>query len=246
MADPGTRPCLPPRPPSCKSGAGAPVDLTSVRCARPPSERLQDKGRTALLEATIDRFGLTAATIKRSAETPALHADSRASREPRYASREPAGVPRGAATHFPRPAAVQASQLPPLDRGSGTMIRIRVGNGRQGVRWPGVVLRSRRDPRDRDGWQRQAVSCPTKYVRILRRMIGGRKLWSTQLVQDGCPPRTAWRMMRVHTLAPGWHRYARGRRSAVARDRITQERTASEPGRSLTGPPARIRGSGVR
>jgi len=56
------------------------------------------------------------------------------------------------------------------------------------VHWNGLVLRLCLDPRDKHGWQQQALACRTKYVRVLRREIKGRTRWFAQLVQEGAAP----------------------------------------------------------
>jgi putative transposase len=57
------------------------------------------------------------------------------------------------------------------------------------IRWLGLVLPLMLDPRDHDGWQAQALSCPTKYCRVIRRTLNGQDRWYCQLVQEGFPPK---------------------------------------------------------
>jgi putative transposase len=52
------------------------------------------------------------------------------------------------------------------------------------------------DPKDKSGWQSEALSARTKYVRVLRREINGRDRWFCQLVQEGEAP-------RLHETAEG-------------------------------------------
>lgn len=56
------------------------------------------------------------------------------------------------------------------------------------VHWKGLVLPLMLDARDQDGWQSAALSCPTKYVRVLRRSVRGRVRWYAQLCQQGLSP----------------------------------------------------------
>jgi hypothetical protein len=56
------------------------------------------------------------------------------------------------------------------------------------VHWNGLVSRLCLDPKDKPGWQRHALACRTKYVRVLHREIKGRTRWFTLLVQEGAAP----------------------------------------------------------
>jgi hypothetical protein len=58
------------------------------------------------------------------------------------------------------------------------------------VHWSGLVLPLMLDPRDRRGWQTEALQARTKYVRVIRRNINGRNRWFCQLVQEGLAPAT--------------------------------------------------------
>jgi len=57
------------------------------------------------------------------------------------------------------------------------------------IRWLGLTLPLKLEPRDPDGWQAQALACRTKYCRVLRKTIRGQARWYCQLVQEGSPPR---------------------------------------------------------
>jgi putative transposase len=57
------------------------------------------------------------------------------------------------------------------------------------VHWSGRVLPLMLDPKDKHGWQSEALSARTKYVRVLRREVNGRDRWFCQLVQEGEAPR---------------------------------------------------------
>lgn len=56
------------------------------------------------------------------------------------------------------------------------------------VHWGGLVMPLILDARDKDRWQEQALACPTKYVRVLRRTVCGKVRWYCQLVQEGQSP----------------------------------------------------------
>jgi hypothetical protein len=56
------------------------------------------------------------------------------------------------------------------------------------VHWDGLALPLIRDPRDKYHWERDALACKTKYVRIVRRRHRGRWRYYAQLVQEGKPP----------------------------------------------------------
>lgn len=56
------------------------------------------------------------------------------------------------------------------------------------VHWDGLVMPVIRDARDKDSWERDALACPTKYVRIVRRRLKGRWRYYAQLVQLGMAP----------------------------------------------------------
>ena len=56
------------------------------------------------------------------------------------------------------------------------------------IHYSGLVLLLKLDPRDRDGWQAEALRCRTKFVRIIRRRVNGMDRWFTQLVQEGIAP----------------------------------------------------------
>jgi len=44
------------------------------------------------------------------------------------------------------------------------------------------------DPKDKDGWQQEALACRVKYTRILRREVRGKTRWYAQVVMEGLPP----------------------------------------------------------
>ncbi len=56
------------------------------------------------------------------------------------------------------------------------------------VHWAGLAMPILRDARDKDRWEQDALACPTKYVRIVRRRLKGRWRYYAQLVQLGKVP----------------------------------------------------------
>ncbi len=59
------------------------------------------------------------------------------------------------------------------------------------VEWGGLEIPGIFDPKDKDGYETQALSCETALCRIVRRTIRGRNRYSVQLVQKGTPPKKA-------------------------------------------------------
>jgi transposase len=55
------------------------------------------------------------------------------------------------------------------------------------VVWSGLKLPALFDPKDKHAVQAHGLSCPTKYVRIVRRKLAGKNRFYVQLVQEGRP-----------------------------------------------------------
>lgn len=68
------------------------------------------------------------------------------------------------------------------------------------VHYAGLAMPVRFDPRDRDGWQAEALARRVKYVRIVRRELRGRTRWIAQLVLEGLPPAKARRPSAAGTV----------------------------------------------
>ena len=66
-------------------------------------------------------------------------------------------------------------------------IRFRADERQSRVEWNGLVLPIILDRKDKDGVQAHAMSCRTKYVRLVCRSYKGNTLFSAQLVQEGYP-----------------------------------------------------------
>lgn len=56
------------------------------------------------------------------------------------------------------------------------------------IRYGGLELSLRLATKDPFGWQAQALAAPTKYVRLVCRIIKGHRRWYAQIVQQGLPP----------------------------------------------------------
>ena len=50
-----------------------------------------------------------------------------------------------------------------------------------------LCLKPQYDIKDKDGLEAHALSCRTKYVRLVQRQIKGRIAWYAQLIQEGVP-----------------------------------------------------------
>jgi transposase len=87
-----------------------------------------------------------------------------------------------------RPRFKGRNRLRSVEGKGDAVVRFRTVAGIPMVLWAGLSLPLLLDPRDRDGWQAQALKCKTKYVRVLRRTIGSTIRWYCQLVQEGKPP----------------------------------------------------------
>jgi putative transposase len=56
------------------------------------------------------------------------------------------------------------------------------------IHYRGLVLPLMLDPKDKGGWQEEALVGRVKYCRILRRKVRGKDRWYGQLVKEGLPP----------------------------------------------------------
>lgn len=55
------------------------------------------------------------------------------------------------------------------------------------VKWGGLKLKAILDRKDKQGVEKHSLNCRTKYVRLVRKVIGSKERWYAQLVQDGKP-----------------------------------------------------------
>jgi putative transposase len=56
------------------------------------------------------------------------------------------------------------------------------------LHYSGLAIPVMLDPKDKDGWQQEALACRVKYTRILRRKVRGKARWYAQIVMEGLPP----------------------------------------------------------
>lgn len=82
--------------------------------------------------------------------------------------------------------------------GKSNAAAIRWRNGR--IEWNGLSILTMFDPRDRDGWQADALAHSTKYCRVIRRTMRGRDRWFVQLIQEGTPPRKVRHVIGSETV----------------------------------------------
>ncbi len=159
--------------------------------------RIMPKGkvRTAALKAAIERFVFTAASIQKHAEAcrdACWIGDHLGSHDTQTTSlRAFQAAQMHAFGQCGRPRFKGRNRLHSVEGKGDTVIRLPWTGERQDVPvilWAGLSLPLTRDPRDRDGWQAEALSCRTKYVRVLRRSISGRTRWYAQLIQEGLAP----------------------------------------------------------
>lgn len=74
---------------------------------------------------------------------------------------------------------------------------IRWRNGR--VLWNGLDIEPMFDPKDKHGVEAHALSCPVKYLRLVKRIIKGETCWFVQLVLEGYPHRKAKNVIASNT-----------------------------------------------
>ncbi|UEM24319.1 hypothetical protein JL100_032340 (plasmid) [Skermanella mucosa] len=151
------------------------------------------KQRTALFKSTMQRFGFSSASIQKHAEAcrdACWLGDHIGSHDTQTTSlRAFKAVQMHAYGKRGRPRLKGRNRLHSVEGKGDAVIRLRCQDERPVVLWDGLVLPLMLDPRDRDRWQEQALSCRTKYVRILLRSVRGKTLWYAQLVQEGLAPR---------------------------------------------------------
>ena len=151
------------------------------------------KERTGLFRDTILRFGFSAAAIQKHAEAcrdACWIGDHLGSHDTQTTSlRAFRAVQMHAFGKRGRPRFKGRNRLHSVEGKGDAVIRLRRQDGRPVVIWDGLAMPLVLDPRDRDRWQEQALSCRTKYVRIVRRTVRGRARWHAQLVQEGLAPR---------------------------------------------------------
>lgn len=65
---------------------------------------------------------------------------------------------------------------------------IRWKAGTASVQWNGVTLPAILAPEGKDDYQLESLCRPTKYCRVVWRMLNGKRRWYVQLMQEGLPP----------------------------------------------------------
>jgi putative transposase len=86
-----------------------------------------------------------------------------------------------------RPRFKRFGTLESIEAKGDAVIRYR-SNPKPAVYYSGLVMPLLLDPKDKHGWQRDALSNPVKYVRILKREFKSKTRWYAQLVLEGTPP----------------------------------------------------------
>lgn len=156
-------------------------------------KRIPNRERAMLFKETMARFGFTSASIQKHAEAcrdACWIGDHLGSHDTQTTSlRAFRAVQMHAFGKRGRPRFKGKSRLHSVEGKGDAVIRLREQDDVHVVLWDGLTLPLKIDPRDRDGWQADSLTCRTKYVRILRRTIRGRVRWYAQLVQEGLAPR---------------------------------------------------------
>ena len=155
------------------------------------------KARSEAFKEAAVRFGFTSAAIQKFAEAcrdACWIGDHLGSHDTQTTSlRAFRAVQQYAFGKRGRPRFKPRSRVNSVEGKGDAVIRLRhLESGRPVAMWAGLVLPLKLDPRDRDGWQADALSRRTKYVRIVRRTVRGRTRWYAQLVQEGFAPRKDW------------------------------------------------------
>jgi putative transposase len=165
----------------------------------PKGKPIPNKERLDLFKATQARFGFSSASIQKFAETcrdACWIGEHTGSRDTQTTSlRAFKAVQQYAFGKRGRPRFKGFRRLHSVEGKADAVIRYRA-EPVPAVHWSGLVLPLMLDPKDKHGWQSEALSARTKYVRVLRREVNGRDRWFCQLVQEGEAP-------RLHETAEG-------------------------------------------
>ncbi len=149
------------------------------------------KERADLFKATMLRFGFSSASIQKHAEAcrdACWIGDHLGSHDTQTTSlRAFRAVQMHAFAKRGRPRFKGKGRLHSIEGKGGAVIRFRA-DPVPAVHYGGLVLPLKLDPRDRDGWQAEALRRRTKFVRIVRKHRNGRDEWRAQLVQEGVAP----------------------------------------------------------
>lgn len=153
---------------------------------------IPNKDRSDLFKATQVRFGFSSVSIQKFAETcrdACWIGEHLGSHDTQTTSlRAFKAVQQYAFGRRGRPRFKGFRRLHSVEGKADAVIRYRA-EPVPALHWAGLVLPLMLDPKDKRGWQAEALSRRTKYVRVLRREINGRDRWFCQLVQEGEAPR---------------------------------------------------------
>ena len=153
---------------------------------------IPNKDRSDLFKATQVRFGFSSASIQQFAEAcrdACWIGDHLGSHDTQTTSlRAFKAVQQYAFAKRGRPRFKGFRRLHSVEGKADAVIRYRT-KAVPVVHWSGLVLPLMLDPKDKRGWQKEALSARTKYVRVLRREINGQDRWYCQLIQEGEAPR---------------------------------------------------------
>ncbi len=152
---------------------------------------IPNKDRSDLFKATQARFGFSSASIQKFAEwcrDACWIGEHLGSHDTQTTSlRAFKAVQQYAFGKRGRPRFKGFRRLDSVEGKADAVIRYRA-EPVPTVHWSGLMLPLMLDPKDKRGWQKEALSARTKYVRVLRREINGRDRWYCQLVQEGDAP----------------------------------------------------------
>ncbi len=164
----------------------------------------ESKARVTAFESANEDFGFTSASIQKFAESCrdacwigehlGSHDTQTTSLRAFKAAQQYAFGKRG------RPRFKGKGRFNSIEGKTDAVIVFRWVDRRPAVRYLGLTLPLVLDPRDKDGWQRQALEHRTKYVRIVRRRMHGKDRWRVQLVQEGRSPRKSWQKPGQDTI----------------------------------------------
>jgi len=147
------------------------------------------KGRTKVFQACNDKFGFTQGALKKYAQErrdACWIGDHFGSHDTQSTSdRAFAAVQQYGFGKKGRPRFKGYRQVHSID-GYSNIAVLRFKN--DNFCYDGLTIPLIKDPRDKDGWEKQALACKTKFCRVVRRTIKGRDRFYLQLIQEGIPP----------------------------------------------------------
>ena len=147
------------------------------------------KERTKAFQACNDKFGFTQGAIQKYAEAcrdACWIGDHIGSHDTQTTSaRAFAAVQQYCFNKMGKPRFKGKRQVHSIEGKSvDAVLRLRNGN----LCYDGLTIPFIKDPKDKDGWEQQALACKTKFCRVVRRTLRGRDRFYLQLIQEGTPP----------------------------------------------------------